>query len=105
MQIRKTIRSKSMKDLEINLVNKTREAGLAKNRSVSFNGVSVMVDAIMSVYNSISNKKSELSNAVDTNNIHSIRQFIREESVTLECALQTAVERDNCDILSDLLKD
>ena len=62
-----------MKDLEINLVNKTREAGLAKNRSVSFNGVSVMVDAIMSVYNSISNKKSELSNAVDTNNIHSIR--------------------------------
>ena len=58
-----------MKDLEINLVNKTREAGLAKNRSVSFNGVSVMVDAIMNVYNSISNKKSELSNAVDTNNI------------------------------------
>jgi len=105
MQIRKTIRSKSMKDLEINLVNKTREAGLAKNRSVSFNGVSVMVDAIMNVYNSISNKKSELSNAVDTNNIHSIREFIREESVTLECALQTAVERDNCDILSDLLKD
>ena len=62
-----------MKDLEINLVNKTREAGLAKNRSVSFNGVSVMVDAIMNVYKSISNKKSELSNAVDTNNIHSIR--------------------------------
>ena len=35
----------------------------------------------------------------------SFRQYIREESVTLECALQTAVERDNTDILSDLLKD
>ena len=67
-------RSKSMKDLEINLVNKTREAGLAKNRSVSFNGVSVMVDAIMNVYHSISkDKKSELSMAVDNNNIQSIR--------------------------------
>ena len=38
-----------MKDLEINLVNKTRDMA-SKNRSVSFNGVSVMVDAIMNVY-------------------------------------------------------
>lgn len=67
-------RSKSMKEFEINLVNKTREAGLAKNRSVSFNGVSMMVDAIMNVYHSISkDKKSELAVAVDTNNIDSIR--------------------------------
>ena len=63
-----------MQDIEKNLVNKTREAGLSKNRSVSFNGVSVMVDAIMNVYHSISkDNKSDLSTAVDNNNIDSIR--------------------------------
>ena len=63
-----------MKDLEINLVNKTREEGQAKNRSVSFNGVSVMVDAIMNVYHSVSrNKISELSVAIESSNNHLIR--------------------------------
>ena len=63
-----------MQEVQMNLVNKTREAGLAKNRSVSFNGVSVMVDAIMNVYHSISkDKKSELSIVVDNNNIDPIR--------------------------------
>jgi len=106
MQLRQSQRTKSMQDIEKNLVNKTREAGLSKNRSVSFNGVSVMVDAIMNVYHSISkDKKSDLSTAVDNNNIDSIRQYIREESVTFQCAMQTSVERDNVEILSDLLKD
>ena len=66
-----------MKDLDLSLVNKTREAGMAKNRSVSFNGVSVMVDAIMNVYHSISkDKQSELNAAVDNQNIESIRSLL-----------------------------
>jgi len=106
MQRRITQRSKSMKDLEINLVNKTREEGQAKNRSVSFNGVSVMVDAIMNVYHSVSrNKISELSVAIESSNNHLIRGLIREKSVTLECALRAAVEKDKSDVLSDLLND
>jgi len=106
MQIRKTQRSRSMKDLEMNLVNKTREEGQAKNRSVSFNGVSVMVDAIMDIYHTVSkNKISELSVAIESSSIHLIRQLIREESVTLECALRAAVEKDKSDVLNDLLND
>ena len=63
-----------MQEVQTIFANKTREAGLGKNRSVSFSGVSVMVDAIMNVYHSVSkDKKSELSAAMDTNDIATIR--------------------------------
>ena len=66
-------RSKSMKDLEINLANKTREANIS-GRSVSFSGVSVMVDAIMNIYQTVSkDKKSELLKCVANSNITEIR--------------------------------
>jgi len=58
----------------MNLVNKTREEGQAKNRSVSFSAVSVMVESIMKRYHSVSrNKISELSVAIESSSVHLIR--------------------------------
>ena len=63
-----------MQELQISFAHKTREAVLGKNRSVSFTGVSAMVDAIMNVYHSVSkDKKSELLTAMDINDIDTIR--------------------------------
>ena len=58
------------------VINKvTVQASLWFLRSVSFNGVSVMVDTIMSVYNSVSKVKEEtLQRAVKDDDVDVIRQ-------------------------------
>lgn len=47
---------------------------MRESRSVSFNGISVMVDAVMNVYRSVSlEKTTQLSEALKTNNIATVR--------------------------------
>ena len=75
-----------MQDMEQSLASKARES-----RSVSFNGVSVMVDAALK-WNSISkDQQKQLADAIDDNKIEILRRQASLGTVNFELALQATI--------------
>ena len=87
---RKTDRSKSIQDMHYTLVEKAKET-----RTVSFSGVSAMVDAVLR-FSSITVKdqdKDLVNAAIENNNIEEIWKLISSETIDLQTALVSALER------------
>jgi len=103
IQKRKDKRSKSIQDYHDSLRNEIREKGLTENRSVSFNGISVMVDAALEIFRGLSRDEFELGKAVEEADIDLIKQMINKGSVTLECSLATSIEQDSDVVLEQLI--
>merc|ERR1719297_626804 len=82
------------------LAKKARES-----RSVSFNGVSVMVDAALKWSNVSKERKTQISVAVNENKIDVLRKQVSAEPVNLKIALQATIEKDNVELMRELLKD
>ena len=87
---RKTDRSKSIQDMQRTLIEKARET-----RTVSFSGVSAMVDAVLrfNSYIVTDQDKQRVNVATENNNIEEILKLISSGTIDLQTALVSALER------------
>ena len=83
-------RKKSIQDMHWTLVEKAKET-----RSVSFSGVSAMVDAVLrfSSYTVTDQDKQQVNAAIEHNNIEEIGKLISSGTIDLQTALVSALER------------
>ena len=105
-KLRKNQSTCSMKEAMEAVTQQLRESSPTSTRSVSFNGVSVMVETLMSVYKSIAKNtctNTALAKAVLANDICSIQQLMAQQTVSLESALLATVEQDRAELLASLL--
>ena len=107
LEARRTQRNKSLQEATDAVSRELRETKSAdKPHKVSFNGVSVMVDTLMSVFKSISKENctnNALAKAVAEADVTTVQHLISQQSVSLDCALLASVEQDCVAVLSNLL--
>ena len=106
----KSQRSRSVLEAENVAMEQLREVEAVfdpgKPRSVSFNGVSIMVDSVMRVFKSVSKTSAantDLVNAVTENSLTVVHQMISDETVSVNTALLVCLDQDSVEMVRGLL--
>jgi len=107
--VMKSQRSKSLHEAEelVGLQLREEQEIPGKARSVSFNGVSIMVDSILSVFKNVSKNNmiinTALADGIAANDVACVQKLIDEKTVSFNLALLASVRQDNVHILEALL--
>merc|ERR550517_2260993 len=106
--VMKSQRSKSLHEAEdlVGMQLREEQEIPGKHRSVSFNGVSIMVDSILSVFKNVSKNNvidTALANGIVAGDVASVQKLIEENTVSFNLALLACIRQDKADVLEALL--